>query len=127
MQQIIEKDGYALDTANSATEAFSLMKKRKYHIVVSDINMPEMDGWELLRELRNRDPLVQVVPMTSEATMLKIMTALEIGAVDFLVKPIEEHELRKVVRMCGAKLNRWNGILRASRSKKPSQDKHGIN
>ena len=118
LKKVIEKDGYTVDVANSASQALLLISKFKYHIVLSDIMMPDMDGLELLRETRTKDPLIQVVMMTAGVSMSKTLMALELGAADFLLKPLEIEELLLVIRMCGAKLNRWQGILRATYHKR---------
>ena len=92
----------------------ALLKKQKYHIVLSDIVMPNVDGLELLSEIRERDPLIQVVMMTAGVTMSRIVTALELGAADFILKPLNMKEVLLVIRLCGAKLKRWQGAIRAT-------------
>ena len=114
LKTIIEKDGYLVDMANSATYALFLINRQKYHIVLSDILMPDMDGLELLREIRKQDPMIQVVMMTAGVTMSKTLTALELGAADFLLKPLDMEEVMLVIRLCGAKLKRWQGVLLAA-------------
>lgn len=113
LKMVIEKDGYLVDVANSAAEALLLINRRKYHIVLSDIIMPDMDGLELLREVRKKDPLIQVVMMTASASMNRTMTALELGAADFILKPFDMEQVLLVIRLCGAKLKRWQGAIRA--------------
>ena len=114
LKKVIEKDGYEVDVANSAASAIFLINKKKYHIVLSDILMPDMDGLELLREIRNKDPMIQVVMMTAGVTMSKTLTSLELGAADFILKPLDMEEVLLVIRLCGAKLKRWQGVIRAA-------------
>jgi len=114
LQVFIEKDGYQVDVANSAAGAMLLMSKQKYHIVLSGIVMPNVDGLELLGEIRRKDPMVQVVMMASSVAMSKVFTALELGAADFILKPLDMDEVRMVIRLCEAKIKRWQGVVRAN-------------
>ena len=114
LQKVLTKNGYQVDVANSAAYAQFLVNKQKYHIMLSDIKMPEMDGLELLREVRQRDPLIQVVMMTSGVRMSKTLTALELGAADFIMKPLDMEEVLMIVRQCGNKLKRWQDALLTS-------------
>ena len=114
LQKILMKNGYQVEVANSATYAQFLVNKQKYHIVLSDIKMPEMDGLELLKEVRQRDPLIQVVMMTSGVRMSKTLTALELGAADFIMKPLDMEEVLLIVDQCGTKLKRWQDALLTS-------------
>ena len=114
LKKIIEREGYKVDTASSAFMAMQLIDRCKYHIVLTDIMMPDMDGLELLAAVKKRDPMIQVVMITAGATMSRTLAALELGASDFMLKPIDMEELLMVIRLCEAKLKRWRGILRAA-------------
>lgn len=122
LKTTIEKDGYLVDIANSAALALFLINKQKYHVVLSDILMPDIDGLELLREIRKQDPLIQVVMMTTGVTMSKTLTALELGAADFILKPLDMEEVLLVIRLCGAKLKRWQGAIRAAYHQRQKND-----
>ena len=76
--------------------------------------MPDMDGLELLAAVKKRDPMIQVVMITAGATMSRTLAALELGASDFMMKPVEMEELLMVIRLCEAKMKRWRGILRSA-------------
>ena len=114
LKSVLTKEGYSVDVANSAAVALSLVNGKKYHVVISDVVMPNQDGLELLAELRKRDPLIQVVMMTAGASMSRTIAALELGAADFVLKPLQMEEMVMIVRLCVAKIKRWHGILRAS-------------
>lgn len=114
LKKVLETENYQVDTANSAAVAMSLINKQKYHVVITDIMMPDKDGLALLEDLRKRDPLIQVVIMTGGVSMSRTLSALEHGAADFILKPINVEELIMIVRLCAAKLERWRGILQAS-------------
>ncbi len=84
-------------TAESAERALSLLDNGLPDVVLSDIRMPGLDGIELLRTLRERAPGVDVVLMTAYDDMPTVVSAMREGAADFLSKPIDRHELRRVL------------------------------
>ncbi len=84
-------------TAESAEKALSLLDNGLPDVVLSDIRMPGLDGIELLRTLRERAPGVDVVLMTAYDDMPTVVSAMREGAADFLSKPINLHELRRVL------------------------------
>lgn len=104
----LELEGYSVDTALSAEEAFIMIKKDKYHIVLTDIVLPEMDGIELLRKIKEYDALTQVIMMTGYSTMDKTLSSLEFGANDYILKPFKSVEdVIKIIECSIQKMERW--------------------
>lgn len=125
LRKVISNEGYKVDESSSAEFALALMSQYKYHVIVTDISMPGKDGLELLAEVKKRDPMTQVVMLTGEVTMSRTLQALELGATDFLLKPVEVEELLMIIRMCEAKILRWWGVMRAAFGKKKADDGNG--
>lgn len=118
-KQVLELEGYEVRTVSSPLAALEMLHKEKYHIVVTDISMPEMDGLELLQAIRAFDPLIQVVVMTGQSTMQKAIKALEHGATEYLLKPFAEVEkLLQAIKLCEEKLHRWWDRLRETSEQK---------
>ena len=90
--------GYELEAASGSLEALEKIESFRPDVVVSDINMPGMDGLTLLRKLKEvpRSPLVVLV--TAYGSEAVAMEALRAGAYDYLPKPFEVDELRAIVR-----------------------------
>lgn len=108
LKKHMKLDGYTVDTAQSAVEAFEKVKKDKYHVVLTDIVMPEMDGIELLREIKSYDALTQVIMMTGYSTMDKTLSSLEFGANDYILKPFKSVEqVMEIIDYSIKKLERW--------------------
>ncbi|MBC3797898.1 response regulator [Acetobacterium tundrae] len=104
----LEQEGYDVDMSLSATEALEKVKSDKYHIVLTAIAMPQMDGLELLREIKKYDPLAQVIMMTEFSTMSRILSALEYGASDYIIKPFKSTEyVLDIIQYAVKKLERW--------------------
>jgi len=90
-------DGIEVTTAASAEEALSNLPKSAPDLVLSDVRMPGLDGIELLKVIRERVPGVDVILMTAFDDLPLVATAMREGAVDFLVKPLDLHQLRRVL------------------------------
>jgi EAL domain-containing protein (putative c-di-GMP-specific phosphodiesterase class I)/CheY-like chemotaxis protein len=89
--------GYYVDIAASGAEAVEYVDQNGYDVVLSDIGMPEMDGIQLLREVRNHDLQVPVVLLTGVPRVQTAIQALEYGAFHYLTKPAPSEELTKIL------------------------------
>jgi len=94
----LEKEGYAVDTAETAMEALERIQTVEYDILISDIIMPKMSGVELLEKLQEYLVNVPILMMTGEPTVETAIIALQQGAFDYLYKPISKEALLKAVR-----------------------------
>jgi CheY-like chemotaxis protein len=81
--------GFKVSTANSGTEALSILEKENYGAVVLDLVMPDMDGLETLRQILMKNPSQQVILLTGKGSGVHESEALKLGAMDFLRKPVE--------------------------------------
>jgi len=79
--------------ASSGEDALSLLQREHADMVVSDVNMPGIDGHQLLAELRAKYPALPVALITAYAQVGKAVEAMRAGAVDYLCKPFEPHQL----------------------------------
>ncbi len=96
--QVLSKLGYEVTCAYSGLEALEFLEKYEYDLVLLDLKLPDINGLDLLRELRKRDSVVPVVMITAYGTIQNAVEAMRLGADDFLPKPFEPDELRLVVR-----------------------------
>ena len=94
---VLQRRGFAVDTMSSAKAALAQLPQQKYHAILSDIIMPEMSGVEFLRELRRHDLDVPVILMTAGPTLDSAIDAIEYGAQQYLLKPVEPDALVKAV------------------------------
>src|ERR1700729_3198041 len=95
MTRFLKKAGYEVDAVADGTEALEHMTKRYYPFLVTDWEMPEMDGIELCKAVRNLqlDGYVYALLLTARNAKEHIIAGLEAGADDYLVKPVHEPEL----------------------------------
>ncbi len=92
------KDGYAVETAENATEALRWLQKQRFDVVLLDIKMPGMDGMELLEHVRKIDERIAVIMITAFASVETAVESLKLGAFDYVTKPIDPDELSHLVR-----------------------------
>lgn len=85
--------GWAVEGAKNGKEALEKLRAQAFHIIVSDINMPEMTGIELLEAVRREFPKTEFIVMTSHATLDTAVKAVSLGAYDYLHKPFEDISL----------------------------------
>jgi chemosensory pili system protein ChpA (sensor histidine kinase/response regulator) len=97
--RILEKAGYSVKLASDGLEAAELIAQVGCHLVITDIEMPRMNGYELMAHLR-QDPLTRRIPVlvvTSRAGAKHRERAMKEGAASFLTKPVQEEQLLTVV------------------------------
>jgi signal transduction histidine kinase len=95
--RILLKDQYDVHTAGSVREGMRLLAEYRPDTVVMDIRMPGRSGIEGLRDIRSIDPHVSVVMLTGYAVLETAQEALRLGANDYLKKPFDTAEMRKVI------------------------------
>lgn len=94
----LELAGIRYLLAGNAEEALECLQTQKADMVVSDVNMPGMDGHELLLELKQRYPAVPVALITAYGQVNRAVEAIRNGAVDYLMKPFEPAQLVELIR-----------------------------
>lgn len=100
IQVNLERQGYQVETANNGAQALAKIKENRPDLLVSDVMMPEMDGFELLANVR-RDPTISDLPvimLTAKAQDRDVMTGYQHGADMYLTKPFNPAELLSFVK-----------------------------
>ena len=88
LKDIVEKAGFAVvGMASDGVEALQLFEERQPEVVLLDITMPRMDGIEALRRMRKLNPKARIIMCSALGQQRMIMTAIGLGARDFIVKP----------------------------------------
>jgi len=110
----LELDGYQVDTAISAMEAIDKVNEawRPYNIVMTDINMPEMDGIELLEKIKEIRGETTVIMITAYTSLMKVANSWNFGAFDYVLKPFRDlSEIDTVIERVFLHIERWKDIL----------------
>ena len=114
MFEILSHQGYETKTALNGFDALKLIKDNFFHIVLSDLKMPEMSGVELLRQLKELSPQTVGIIFTGYATIETAVEAIKAGAYDYITKPFRVEEVEVVLRRAldYQRLNHENVSLR---------------
>ncbi len=96
--QVLTRAGFDVSQADSGARAWSLLDQYDFDLILLDLKLPDVNGLDLLRRIRERDTMVPVVMITAYGTVQNAVEAMRMGANDFLPKPFEPDELRFVVQ-----------------------------
>jgi len=98
MEHVLKKDGYSCRSANNGLEALAVLAAEDIDLVITDLKMEHMDGIELLQQINRVSPEIPVIMVTGFATVSSAVEALKKGAANYLGKPVNLDELRKIVK-----------------------------
>ncbi len=97
LSALLGGEGYDVETAESAARALDLLKTEQFHAMITDLRMPEMDGLELLKRVRQLQPRLPVIMLTAHGTVDTAVEAIKQGAFDYLSKPFDKSEITGVI------------------------------
>jgi len=92
--------GYKADTAVNGKDGLLKLSQKDYHLVITDLNMPVMDGQETLRRIKKKYPHIEVIVVTGFATIETAINAMKEGAFDYITKPVGLEHVRIVLNRC---------------------------
>jgi len=94
---MLKREGYEVTTAADGEQALSVLQRTPVHVVVTDLVMPRMGGLDLLKRVAADYPDVPVIVITAHGSVDTAVAALKSGAFDYITKPFEQDELKKVI------------------------------
>lgn len=98
LEEHLREEGYLTDGAGSGPEALQKYEKRAYDLIVTDLNMPEMTGIQLIKEMGKKENSTEFIIITGYAALDTAIEAVKAGAFDYLVKPFRIEELTVVIK-----------------------------
>ncbi|GAB4419254.1 MAG: sigma-54 dependent transcriptional regulator [Thermodesulfovibrionales bacterium] len=122
LARVLQKDGFEVITETNPSEAIKSIKGNKFDLIITDFYMPEMNGLELIEEVKKTNPEVDVIVMTAYASIDNAVEAMRRGAYDYIVKPFQNEDLLISIERVLEKrrLAEENRYLRAELSKRYS-------
>lgn len=99
----MELRGMDVSTAASATEALKITEKKSFDAIILDLKMPEMDGLEVLQNIKEKNPELQVILLTGHGSIEKGVEAMRLGAMDFVEKPADLENLTEKIKKAQAR------------------------
>lgn len=99
LHAVLNNKGYNIETALSVKEAYNIMSKKVPHLILLDLLMPRMNGFEFLQEIKNNDKLstIPVIVVSALTDNENIKKCKELGAYDFIKKPVDIQSLVEIV------------------------------
>jgi len=116
-QDMFEFFGYEVDSAPNGREGIVKVTNNDFDIVITDLNMPEMDGIEVLKVIKKNKPYIEVIVITGYATLENAIKAMKIGAYDYFTKPIDLEHVKIVLAKC----------VQSIKARKENEELKGLN
>lgn len=91
--ETLNEEGYRVDSAPSGRKALDLVHNKSYDLVLTDLRMPDISGLDVLSEIKNSDNETSVILMTAYGTIEDAVSAMKMGAYDFITKPFDTDHL----------------------------------
>ncbi|MBW2452764.1 MAG: response regulator [Deltaproteobacteria bacterium] len=98
LSKLLTQEGFHVDSAANGYDALNYLADHQVNLVISDINMPDMNGLSFLRELSQRFPNINVIMITAYGGVESYLEAMNLGAFEYLHKPVRLDELRSIMR-----------------------------
>lgn len=122
MRRKIQSGDYCFVFANNGVGALDMLQNdQDIDIVISDINMPHMDGLTLLEQIPRVDPSIRAIILSAYGDMQNIRTAMRRGAFDFITKPIDFDDLQESIDRTWRHLDAWRAALSSRDAQVASQ------
>lgn len=128
LQAVLQEDGYLVDTAADGVHAVEAIRTHHYDLVLTDLKMPGVDGLELLAEVQKSSPTTVTIMMTGYGSVSTAINAVQLGAYEYLLKPLEVVDLKHAVRRSleRKRLSEIDTLYRLSNTVSVSFDRHTI-
>src|SRR5579863_3127990 len=101
--EVLGSLGFEIATADSGSSALPILKTGRIDVVLTDVQMPGMGGIELLKTVREDHPSIDVLVMTGYGTIPQAVEAVKLGAYDYITKPFQVQELKRLFTQLGEK------------------------
>lgn len=98
LSEALEDEGYAITTKGSGQEAVSVLEKENFDLVLVDLKLRDIDGLEVMREVKKHSPDTIVIMLTGHGSLETAVEAMRFGAFDYLLKPCSIQDLRNSLR-----------------------------
>ncbi len=97
LSKILTHDGYDVSSAGNGLEALNFLRNNAVELIITDLNMPEMNGLAFLRELKRSYPSSKVIMITAYGEVESYLEAITLGAFEYINKPVKYDDLKKVI------------------------------
>lgn len=116
LQEYLELKGFEVVLAKEGKQGLSAFKKNRFDLCILDVMMPELDGFSLAGQIKNMEPKIPIIFLTAKALKVDVLKGFNLGADDYIIKPVEEEEL----------VARIKAVLRRSKQEETIAETFGI-
>jgi two-component system, OmpR family, response regulator len=95
--KLLSKRGYDVTVVYNGISAVTIIEEKEFDVIILDMKMPGMDGIATLKEIKNKAPLVEIVILTGHGSVESGIEGMQLGAFDFLMKPVSIDDLQEKV------------------------------
>ncbi|PLX85723.1 MAG: Fis family transcriptional regulator [Desulfuromonas sp.] len=95
---MLHREGYRTDAVADGVQAVARLKEQAYDLIISDIKMPRLDGFGLLKHIQERSPETAMIMITAHGSTEQAVEAMKEGAYDYITKPFKNEEIRLIVK-----------------------------
>ena len=98
LSRLLAKEGFHVDSVANGFEALNYLREQEVNLIVTDINMPEMNGITFLKELNRSHPRSNVIMITAYGGVESYIEAMNLGAFEYINKPVKIDELKSILK-----------------------------
>jgi len=97
LEMVLSEEGYDVNLAGTGGLALEAFKKKRYDLLVADLRLPDINGMDVIKKVKEEKPETEVIVITGYGTTATAVEAMKLGAHDFLPKPFTEEQIREAV------------------------------
>ncbi|HEX9023108.1 MAG TPA: response regulator [Geobacteraceae bacterium] len=98
LTRLLSNEGFLVDSVANGCEALNYLRQQEVNLIISDINMPEMNGITFLKELNKNFPKSNVIMITAYGGVESYIEAMNLGVFEYINKPVKIDELKSIIR-----------------------------
>lgn len=98
LSKLLTNEGFMVDSVSNGFEALNYLRQQEVNLIVTDINMPEMNGITFLKELNKNFPNSNVIMITAYGGVESYIEAMNLGAFEYINKPVKIEELKSILK-----------------------------
>ena len=98
MKKMFEKSGYGIRIACDGQEALDALSEEEFDLIISDLRMPNLDGLEMMGELRRRGLEIPIIFLTAFGEVESYMDLMNLGAFEYVNKPVKSQEILEIAK-----------------------------
>jgi len=97
LKMVLDEEGYNVDVQDTGYGALDAMGRQAYDLLMADLRLPDIDGMQVIRKVRQSNPETGIIAMTGYATSALAVDAMKLGAKDFIAKPFTETQIKNAI------------------------------